>query len=68
MKIWWGWRLAFDCTLLYAFMHYFALCKFLVEFSNKPLSFRSNFVLEILEDGASQMDSEKENFPQQPIL
>lgn len=28
MKIWWGWRLAFDCTLLYAFLHYFSLCKY----------------------------------------
>lgn len=27
MKIWWGWRLAFDCTLIWAFTHYFSLCK-----------------------------------------
>jgi hypothetical protein len=25
MQIWWGWRLAFDASLLYTFMNYFAL-------------------------------------------
>ena len=68
MKIWWGWRLAFDCTLLYAFMHYFALCKFPIQLSDKHLSCRPNFVLEIPEAGASEMDSEKKNFPEQPLL
>ena len=29
MKIWWGWRLAFDCTLIWTFTHYFSLCKWL---------------------------------------
>ena len=24
MKIWWGWRFAFDCSLVYAFWYYFA--------------------------------------------
>ena len=28
MHIWWGWRVAFDCTCLWAFLHYFSLCKF----------------------------------------
>lgn len=28
MKIWWGYRLAFDVTLLYAFANYFVMCKY----------------------------------------
>ena len=27
MQIWWGWRLAFDCTCLWGFLYYFSLCK-----------------------------------------
>ena len=25
MQIWWGYRLAFDCTLIWCFTHYFSL-------------------------------------------
>jgi hypothetical protein len=25
MRIWWGWRLGFDCTLLYVVLNYFSL-------------------------------------------
>ena len=28
MQIWWGWRLAFDCTCLWGFLHFFSLCKY----------------------------------------
>ena len=28
MKIWWGWRLAFDVSLIWGFLHYFSLCKY----------------------------------------
>ena len=27
MHIWWGWRLGFDCSLLYAVFYYFSLGK-----------------------------------------
>ena len=71
MKIWWGWRLGFDCALLYAFLHYFAFCKYTTPtlFSlNIACCDRPNRVLEIHQDGASKMDSKKKTVPEQPIL
>ena len=73
MKIWWGWRLGFDCALLYAFLHYFAFCKYTTLLPRSLLTLRAccdrpNRVLEIHQDGASKMDSEEKAVPEQPLL
>ena len=70
MKIWWGWRLGFDCTLIWCFTHYFSLCKSKEIASNHPLIAtlwhlnRPCGDLQALEGGAHQVDAAPSAIPQ----
>ncbi len=60
MKIWWGFRLGFDVTLLYCFLNYFSLCKFACPNSFPAISYDDNSIttLSTLTEGLSGSDVE----------
>ena len=60
MKIWWGFRLGFDVTLLYCFLNYFSLCKFYLSASAPALTYDDNSIttLSTLTEGLSGSDVE----------